>query len=73
MESWLAADTIRRMGFGQVIAARHHTLIIERGVSLVDVRSVRPVDRIRIRGRHLRPAAAVSLLSLRQGRPEGLH
>jgi len=33
MESWLAADTIRRMGFGHVIAARHHTLIVERGVS----------------------------------------
>ena len=35
MESWLAADTIRRMGFGHVIAARRHTLIIERGVSFV--------------------------------------
>ena len=35
MESWLAADTIRRMGFGHVIAARRHTLIVERGVSLV--------------------------------------
>jgi hypothetical protein len=33
MESWLAADTIRRMGFGHVIAARRHTLIVERGVS----------------------------------------
>ena len=33
MESWLAADTIRRMGFGHVIAAQHHTLIVERGVS----------------------------------------
>jgi len=35
MESWLAADTIRRMGFGHVIAARHQTLIVERGVSFV--------------------------------------
>jgi hypothetical protein len=35
MESWLSADTIRRMGFGHVIAARHHTLIVERGVSFV--------------------------------------
>jgi len=35
MESWLAADTIRRMGFGQVVAAHHHTLIVERGVSFV--------------------------------------
>ncbi|HEY7170627.1 MAG TPA: DUF2723 domain-containing protein [Vicinamibacterales bacterium] len=34
MESWLAFDTIRRMGFGQVVAAHHHTLIVERGVSL---------------------------------------
>jgi hypothetical protein len=33
MESWLAADTIRRMGFGHVIAAHQHTLIVERGVS----------------------------------------
>lgn len=33
IESWLAADTIRRMGFGHVIAARRHTLILERGVS----------------------------------------
>lgn len=35
MESWLAFDTIRRMGFGQVIAARRHVLIVERGVSFV--------------------------------------
>ena len=35
MESWLASDTIRRMGFGHVIAARRHTMIVERGVSLV--------------------------------------
>ena len=33
MESWLSVDTIRRMGFGHVIAARQHTLIVERGVS----------------------------------------
>jgi hypothetical protein len=35
MESWLASDTIRRAGFGQVIANRKHVLIIERGVSVV--------------------------------------
>ena len=35
MESWLAADTIRRMGFGHVVAGRHHALIVERGVSFV--------------------------------------
>jgi hypothetical protein len=33
MESWLTSDTIRRMGFGHVIAGRRHTLIVERGVS----------------------------------------
>jgi hypothetical protein len=45
MDSWLAADTIRRMGFGHVVAARHHTLIVERGISVVtfgaDGRSLR--------------------------------
>jgi hypothetical protein len=35
MDSWLAADTIRRMGFGHVIADRRHSLIVERGVSFV--------------------------------------
>lgn len=35
MESWLAFDTIRRMGFGQIIAARRHVLVVERGVSFV--------------------------------------
>ena len=33
MEAWLEFDTIRRMGFGQVIAAHRHALIVERGVS----------------------------------------
>jgi hypothetical protein len=33
MDSWLISDTIRRMGFGHVIAAHQHTLIVERGVS----------------------------------------
>jgi Protein of unknown function (DUF2723) len=35
MDSWLSVDTIRRMGFGHVIVARQHTLILERGVSFV--------------------------------------
>jgi hypothetical protein len=35
MESWLTSDTIRRMGFGHVVAAHRHTLIVERGVSFV--------------------------------------
>ena len=35
MESWLTFDTIRRMGFGHVIAGHRHALIVERGVSFV--------------------------------------
>jgi hypothetical protein len=35
MESWLAFDTIRRMGFGHVIAGHRHALTVERGVSFV--------------------------------------
>ena len=35
MESWLSADTIRRMGFAHVVAGHRHTLIVERGVSFV--------------------------------------
>jgi hypothetical protein len=34
MDSWLKSDTIRRMGFGHVVAGHRHTLIVERGVSL---------------------------------------
>lgn len=35
MESWLPADTMRRAGFGHVIANRRHALTLERGVSLL--------------------------------------
>lgn len=35
MESWLPFDTIRRMGFGHVVAGHRHALIVERGVSFV--------------------------------------
>jgi hypothetical protein len=35
MESWLAFDTIRRMGFGHVVVGLRHALIVERGVSFV--------------------------------------
>jgi hypothetical protein len=35
MESWLPADTMRRAGFGHVIANGRHALTLERGVSLV--------------------------------------
>jgi hypothetical protein len=38
MESWLPADTMRRAGFGHVIANRRHALILERGVSFVAFR-----------------------------------
>jgi hypothetical protein len=57
MESWPAFDTIRRMGFGQVIAARHHTLIVERGVSFVAFDD---------RGRALRQGYASSLFAPEQ-------
>jgi hypothetical protein len=39
MDSWLRSDTIRRMGFGHVIAGRHHSLIVERGVSYASIDS----------------------------------
>lgn len=35
MESWLPTDTIRRSGFGHVVANRHHLLALDRGLSLV--------------------------------------
>lgn len=34
MDSWLAADTIRRMGFAHASGARQPTLIAERGISI---------------------------------------
>ena len=54
MESWLDFDTIRRMGFGQVVAARHHSLIVERGVSFVAFDE---------RGRALRSSYAAGLFA----------
>lgn len=54
MESWLAFDTIRRMGFGQVVAAHHHTLIVERGVSFATFDE---------RGRPLRTAYAANIFA----------
>jgi hypothetical protein len=35
MESWLPTDTIRRSGFGHIIANRRHVLALDRGISLV--------------------------------------
>jgi hypothetical protein len=55
MESWLAADTIRRMGFGHVIAARQHTLIVERGVSFVAFDDAGRVLRSAYRGNIFEP------------------
>jgi transmembrane protein TMEM260 (protein O-mannosyltransferase) len=54
MESWLPTDTIRRMGFGHVIAARQHTLIVERGVSFAAFDD---------RGRPLRTAYASNIFA----------
>ena len=59
MESWLAADTIRRMGFGHVVAAHRHTLIVERGVSFVAFDAARRSRPDGLRVEHLRAAAAV--------------
>ena len=54
MESWLDFDTIRRMGFGQVVAARHHVLIVERGVSFAT---------FEVNGRPLRVGYAANLFA----------
>jgi hypothetical protein len=35
MESWIPGDTMRRAGFGHVIARHRHALTLERGVSVV--------------------------------------
>jgi hypothetical protein len=35
IESWLPTDTIRRSGFGHIIANRRHVLALDRGISLV--------------------------------------
>ena len=73
MESWLAFDTIRRMGFGHIIASRHHTLIVERGVSFVAFGAD---------GRPLRVGYAAGIFAPRRGHsgrhplkghPEGCH
>jgi hypothetical protein len=39
MDSWLRFDTIRRMGFGSVIAGRRRVLIVERGLGFVALTS----------------------------------
>ena len=59
MESWLAFDTIRRMGFGQVVARRQHALIIERGVSFVALGRRRPRPSPRLYSRAVRAAGAL--------------
>jgi len=57
MESWLAFDTIRRMGFGHVIANRHHTLIVERGISFAAFdRQGAPLSTAYFSGIYARPA-----------------
>jgi hypothetical protein len=35
MESWLSTDTIRRAGFGHVLANGRRVLVVERGISFV--------------------------------------
>jgi hypothetical protein len=64
-DAWLEFDTIRRMGFGHVVAARSHAQILERGLNFVAmdthghprVRSYRagifaPEQRFVVRGVH---------------------
>ena len=59
MDSWLASDTIRRMGFGHVVAARQHTLIVERGVSFVAFDDHGTAVPHGVRVQHLRASAAL--------------
>jgi hypothetical protein len=35
MDSWIPGDTMRRAGFGHVIARHRHVLTLERGVSVI--------------------------------------
>jgi hypothetical protein len=42
MESWLATDTIRRMGFGQVIVNRRPVLVLDRGISFAAIGQLAP-------------------------------
>jgi len=37
MESWLPTDSIRRAGFGHVVAGRRHLLTLDRGLSFVSI------------------------------------
>ena len=37
IESWLPTDTIRRAGFGHVVADRRHLLTLDRGLSFVSI------------------------------------
>jgi hypothetical protein len=69
MDSWLPSDTFRRGGFGHVIRGRDHALLIERGLSLVWIKSdgspsfayaaglYAPQPRFRISGRPVQLAA----------------
>jgi hypothetical protein len=56
MDSWLAFDTIRRMGFGHAIAGRSHTLILERGVSFAAFDERGEAIRVEYRGNVFEPS-----------------
>ena len=66
MESWLPADTIRRAGFGHVVANGRHALTLERGVSLV---LLGPDGRIR--ARHYASGLFAPLARVRTHLPKG--
>jgi len=50
MESWMPADTIRRMGFGHVIVDGRHALTLDRGVSFVSLDRAGHVRRVEYLG-----------------------
>jgi hypothetical protein len=70
MDSWLSMDTFRRAGFGHVIHGREHSLIVERGVSLVwfppggGTRTAYSAGLYALRPRFRIPAAIMSLATV---------
>ena len=67
MESWLPADTMRRAGFGHVVANRRHVLTLERGVSLVLLEADGTVGRVAYASGLLAPLPRVLAVAGRAG------
>ena len=68
MESWLATDTIRRMGFGQVIVNRRPVLVLDRGISFATIGQLAPSPFIAYRSGIFAPLPRLRLGGSR-GRP----